>query len=213
MSISQGLEDLSSKLAAAESASKTASDDAKQARAQQQQSAVDIVKFLVETPPVDSVTGVAHTEYVLRRLMLDEGVLKGTVSKILTVVQGINNGHIALSDVKSLNGSYTAVKQALKHIATSTAPATAPAPAPEPVEPTPEEAMKIILKSIRNAGNKSEEAVYQAASDWISRITEEISKVTRAVAEGEETEYDADTSTVTIESVMDEAAAMYANAD
>ena len=71
--------------------------------------------------------------------------------------------------------------------------------------------MKIILKSIRNAGNKSEEAVYQAASDWISRITEEISKVTRAVAEGEETEYDADT--VTIESVMDEAAAMYANAD
>ena len=65
--------------------------------------------------------------------------------------------------------------------------------------------MKIIIKSIRNAGDKSEEAVYQAASDWISRITEEISKVTRAVAEGEETEYD----TVTIESVMDEAARMY----
>ena len=210
MSISQGLEDLSSKLAAAESVSKTASDDAKQARAQQQQSAVDIVKFLVETPPVDSVTGVAHGDYVLRRLMIDEGVLKGTVSKILTVVNGINDGHIALSDVKSLNGSYTAVKQALKHIATSTVPATATSPVPAtPAEPTPEEAMKIILKSIRNAGNRSEEAVYQAASDWISRITEEISKVTRAVAEGEETEYD----TVTIESVMDEAAAMYANAD
>lgn len=206
MSISQGLEDLSSKLAAAESASKTASDDAKQARAQQQQSAVDIVKFLVETPPVDSVTGVAHGDYVLRRLMLDEGVLKGTVSKILTVVAGIKGGHIALSDVKSLNGSYTAVKQALKH---STAPATAPAPAPEPAEPTPEEAMKIIIKSIRNAGDKSEEAVYRAASDWISRITEEISKVTRAVAEGEETEYDADPGTVTIESVMDETARMY----
>ena len=214
MSISQGLEDLSSKLAAAESASKTASDDAKQARAQQQQSAVDIVKFLVETPPIDSVTGVAHGDYVLRRLMLDEGVLKGTVSKILTVVNGINSGHIALSDVKSLNGSYTAVKQALKHIAaTATSPATSPAPAPVPAEPTPEEAMKIIIKSIRNAGDKSEEAVYQAASDWISRITEEISKVTRAVAEGEETEYDADPGTVTIESVMDEAAAMYANAD
>ena len=215
MSISQGLEDLSGKLAAAESASKTASDDAKQARAQQQQSAVDIVKFLVETPPIDSVTGVAHGDYVLRRLMLDEGVLKGTVSKILTVVNGINSGHIALSDVKSLNGSYTAVKQALKHIATSTAPATSPAPATPatPAEPTPEEAMKIIIKSIRNAGDKSEEAVYQAASDWISRITEEISKVTRAVAEGEETEYDADPSTVTIESVMFEAAAMYANAD
>lgn len=210
MSISQGLEDLSSKLAAAESASKTASDDAKQARAQQQQSAVDIVKFLVETPPVDSVTGVAHGDYVLRRLMLDEGVLKGTVSKILTVVAGISSGHIALSDVKSLNGSYTAVKQALKHIATpATATSPAPVPAPVPAEPTPEEAMKIIIKSIRNAGDKSEEAVYQAASDWISRITEEISKVTRAVAEGEETEYD----TVSIESVMDEAAAMYANAD
>ena len=209
MSISQGLEDLSSKLAAAESASKTASDDAKQARAQQQQSAVDIVKFLVETPPIDSVTGVAHGDYVLRRLMLDEGVLKGTVSKILTVVNGINSGHIALSDVKSLNGSYTAVKQALKH-STAPAPATspAPAPAPAPAEPTPEEAMKIIIKSIRNAGNKSEEAVYQAASDWISRITEEISKVTRAVAEGEETEYDAQ-DTVSIESVMDEAARMY----
>ena len=206
MSISQGLEDLSSKLAAAESASKTASDDAKQARAQQQQSAVDIVKFLVETPPVDSVTGVAHGDYVLRRLMLDEGVLKGTVSKILTVVVGISEGHIALSDVKSLNGSYTAVKQALKHIAApATSPATSPAPPPAPVEPTPEEAMKIIIKSIRNAGDKSEEAVYQAASDWISRITEEISKVTRAVAEGEETEYD----TVSIESVMDEAARMY----
>ena len=202
MSISQGLEDLSSKLAAAESASKTASDDAKQARAQQQQSAVDIVKFLVETPPIDSVTGVAHGEYVLRRLMLDEGVPKGTVSKILTVVSGINSGHIALSDVKSLNGSYTAVKQALKHIAT-TSTATATSPAPVPAEPTPEEAMKIIIKSIRNAGNKSEEAVYQAASEWISRITEEISKVTYAVARGEETEYD----TVTIEEVM------YANAD
>lgn len=211
MSISQGLEDLSGKLAAAESASKAASADAKQARAQQQQSAVDIVKFLVETPPVDSVTGVAHGDYVLRRLMLDEGVLKGTVSKILTVVAGISSGHIALSDVKSLNGSYTAVKQALKP---STVPATAPATSPEPAappEPTPEEAMKIIIKSIRNAGDKSEEAVYQAASDWISRITEEISKVTRAVAEGEETEYD--TVTVSIESVMDEAAAMYANAD
>ncbi len=211
MSISQGLEDLSSKLAAAESVSKTASDDAKQARAQQQQSAVDIVKFLVETPPIDSVTGVAHGNHVLRRLMLDQGVLKGTVSKILTVVVGISEGHIALSDVKSLNGSYTAVKQALKHIATSTAPATSPAPAPVPAEPTPEEAMKIIIKSIRNAGDKSEEAVYQAASDWISRITEEISKVTRAVAEGEETEYDTDT--VTIEEVMDKAAAMYAAAD
>ena len=69
--------------------------------------------------------------------------------------------------------------------------------------------MKIIIKSIRNAGDKSEEAVYQAASDWISRITEEISKVTRAVAEGEETEYDADPGAVTIESVMDEAARMY----
>ena len=206
MSISQGLEDLSSKLAAAESVSKTASDDAKQARAQQQQSAVDIVKFLVETPPIDSVTGVAHGDYVLRRLMLDEGVLKGTVSKILTVVNGINSGHIALSDVKSLNGSYTAVKQALKP---SPAPATSPATPPTPAEPTPEEAMKIIIKSIRNAGDKSEEAVYQAASDWISRITEEISKVTRAVAEGEETEYD----TVTIESVTYEEAAMYANAD
>lgn len=211
MSISQGLEDLSSKLAAAESVSKTASDDAKQARAQQQQSAVDIVKFLVETPPIDSVTGVAHGDYVLRRLMIDEGVLKGTVSKILTVVNGINSGHIALSDVKSLNGSYTAVKQALKPPAPATATSPAPAPAPAPAEPTPEEAMKIIIKSIRNAGNRSEEAVYQAASDWISRITEEISKVTRAVAEGEETEYD--TVTVTIESVMDEAAAMYANAD
>ena len=214
MSISQGLEDLSIKLAAAESASKTASDDARQARAQQQQSAVDIVKFLVETPPIDSVTGAAHGDYVLRRLMLDEGVLKGTVSKILTVVNGINSGHIALSDVKSLNGSYTAVKQALKHIAApAPAPATSPAPAPAPAEPTPEEAMKIIIKSIRNAGDKSEEAVYQAASDWISRITEEISKVTRAVAEGEETEYDADPGTVTIEEVMFEAAAMYANAD
>ena len=212
MSISQGLEDLSSKLAAAESASKTASDDAKQARAQQQQSAVDIVKFLVETPPVDSVTGVAHGDYVLRRLMLDEGVLKGTVSKILTVVNGIKGGYIALSDVKSLNGSYTAVKQALKPStapATSPAPAPAPAPASAPAEPTPEEAMKIIIKSIRNAGDKSEEAVFQAASEWIRRITEEISEVTRAVSLGEETEYDAEPGTVTIESVMDEAARMY----
>ncbi len=212
MSISQGLEDLSSKLAAAESVSKTASDDARQARAQQQQSAVDIVKFLVETPPIDSVTGVAHGDYVLRRLMLDQGVLKGTVSKILTVVAGIKGGHIALSDVKSLNGSYTAVKQALKHIAApATATATSPAPAPAPAEPTPEEAMKIIIKSIRNAGNRSEEAVFQAASEWIRRITEEISEVTRAVSLGEETEYDTDT--VTIEEVMFEAAAMYANAD
>jgi len=168
--------EIAATLAAAEQQAKAASADATQARAARQQAAVGAIR---------SAFAQVIDGSIVRKTLLDAGVLKGTVSKIVTVIDALHEGIIALDDVKSLNGAYSSVR-AVRAVAAGTHPAAAPIPAPVPVAPptTPDEALDIILNSIRTAG--SDDAIFKAAGDWISKITDAISAITKAVGSEEE---------------------------
>lgn len=169
--------EIAATLAAAERQAKAASADAIQARAARQQAALGAIRSAF-AQTLDGAT--------IRKTLLGAGVLKGTVSKIVTVIDALREGIITLDDVKSLNGAYNSVRAA-RAVAAGTHPAAAPIPVPAPAAPvvatTPEAALDIILDAIKNAGN--EDAVFKAAGDWIDRITNAISAVTKAVSEEE----------------------------
>lgn len=179
------LYELALDLASVEAEVKAQSADIKQTRAKQQQSALSVVEYLWHTPPIDHTTGSRVDDNVVRQDMLAAGVLKGTVSKIMTVVKGLRNGAIGSSHLTSLSGAYGAVKDAEKKILAEALEDLESPPAPPPARTTtPDEAMNIILKSIREAGD--EDAVYKAAGEWITKITQEITKVTESVHQDNE---------------------------
>lgn len=177
-------EALATQLATAEQTAKARSADASQARAERQSVAVNTIRAAV----AEKVEGA-----VIRTTLLGAGVLKGTVSKIVTVIDAINSGVLQVGDIKSLNGAYSLVKEAQRAAAqvkagitqTSTGTAnSAQAPAQNVGAQTPDEALKIILDAIKNAG--SEDAVLKAASEWITKITEGITKITTTVGNSSE---------------------------
>lgn len=168
-------------LAEAEAVSRYKSADATQARAAKSAAAVNLITT-------------AHLQVVdpdeLRETLLDAGILKGTVSKIVTVIYGLGTSLITLDDVKSLNGAYNAVKaaeaaaKAMLSAFSSPGGETLEAVPSSFITVTPDDALNIILHSIQKAGDA--DAVYRAAGDWIDKITNAISAVTRKVGGDDE---------------------------
>jgi hypothetical protein len=169
-------EALATQLATAEQTAKARSADASQARADRQNLAVGAIKAAI----AEKVDGA-----VVRSTLLGAGVLKGTVSKIVTVIDAINSGVLQVGDIKSLNGAYSLVKEAqraaaeVKAGANTTVPQAATGPVQKIGAQTPDEALKLILDAIKNAG--SEDAVLKAASEWITKVTDGITKITSKV--------------------------------
>ncbi len=135
----------------------------------------------------------AHSEKIepgaARKQLVEAGVLKGTASKIATILTALANKTIKPSDVKSLNGAYNTVKAAEEAgraaaLAARGVLAATPAPAPVVVATTPDAALKVILDSIRGAGDP--DAIFKSAGEWITKITNEISELARTVGAGGE---------------------------
>ena len=171
---------LATELASIEAEVKLTSANLSQIRSNRQRSAVGVIQ---EAASLTSTSDpMPYSE--VRSTLLSHGILKGTVSKILTVVQAMNDGVISPSDVKSLNSGYAAVKLALaahpspEPSSTTTASSAAPGHVcPPPAPPTPDEALEVILHTIKTSGD-----VFKAAGEWIEKVTNAISDVTRASA-------------------------------
>ena len=171
-------EQLSEQLAIADAKARSMAADAGQARAERSTVAVSAIKAAYREK--------VSTKEVRARL-LAAGVLKGTVSKIVTVVGALNDRTIDISDVKSLNGAYSLVKTATAapKITTTSGPITPePEPAATPVKPvTPEQALKIIIASIK--AEKDPDKAFKLGGEWITRITNEITDALKSVEEEE----------------------------
>jgi hypothetical protein len=169
----QAFEELASKLAVAEEKAKAASGDATQARADKSTAAVEAIKSAVR----GKIEGA-----IVRSTLLGAGVPKGTVSKIVTVIDAISQGNMEAKDVKSLNGAYSLVNaaaKAAKAAADGTGGTTASGPAAPVTATTPDQAAEIIYAAIRNAGTDA--AILSAASEWITRLTDGITAITSTV--------------------------------
>jgi len=165
---------LVNQLSKADAASKSLSADSSAARAEKNAVAVVTIKAAyAERLDVESV----------RKALLDGGVLKGTVSKITTILSALRGRLIKPSDVKSLNGAYTIVKEIEKiEKANTVAPGGFNADgepfavAPEPVvATTPDEAFEVILNAIRSVTDADE--AFTLAGEWITRFTNGVSEV------------------------------------
>jgi len=158
--------DLAANLATAEAEAKTASADAGVARLKRSTVAVEAIKAAF----AEKIAGED-----IRKTLLDQGVLKGTVSKIVTIVNALNDGVLVTSDVKSLNGAYTTViahAAALRGASTATG-GTIPTPTVVKGATTPEEAWALILDSIR--AERDPDKQYKLGGEWITKATNEIS--------------------------------------
>ncbi len=165
--------DLVSELAAADMKARAISGDAAQARAERQVAAVSSIRaaWFEKIDPND-----------VRTALLDGGVLKGTVSKIVTVVTALNDKVISIGDVKSLNGAYTSVKM-LHKIAAGYASTAAPGTpystaAPAIVATTPDEAIKVLVESIKSVTDPDE--AFKLGGEWITRVTNGITDALKA---------------------------------
>ena len=167
-------------LAAAEHKAKSASGDASAARAERSTVAVDTIKAAVKGK-IEGAT--------VRSTLLGAGVLKGTVSKIVTILDAIASEQLTLADVKSLNGAYSLINAARKagdaaKAGGVTGGATGPGASAPAVATTPEQAAEIIYATIRNAG--SDDAILSAAAEWITNITDGITAITSAIGSSAE---------------------------
>lgn len=161
-------EQLTRDLAAADAAARSTSADASAARANRSDVAVSAIRaaFREGINPED-----------VRTDLLDAGVLKGTVSKIVTVLNALNDKILGVGDVKSLNGAYSTVKAVHKvsagtsFAATGVPFATTPS-GPPVVATTPEEAMKVIVNAVKSVVDPDE--AFKLAGEWITRITNQI---------------------------------------
>jgi len=170
--------DTATELGTAEAAAKAATADAGAAKAHRSTVAVQTIRSAV-------------TEKVLiadvRSTLLGAGVLKGTVSKIATILDGIDRGVIVLADVKSLNGAYNSVKAVAAAAAGATAgvgPAVVGVPAPAPKATklhTPEDAIKLIVDLLK--AEKDPDKQMELAGKYITDFT---NAITAAVKEADE---------------------------
>lgn len=167
-------ENVASQLAEADIKARMASGDANQARADRSGKAVDTIKIAFKE---------AVDPDVVRITLIDKGVLKGTVSKIVTILRALNDTTIAESELTSLSSGYALVKE-------RQAPPVPPILPPEPVtitvtkEATPDEALKIIIDHIR--AEKDPDKALALASVWLTKVTNGITEATaKATAEEE----------------------------
>lgn len=117
--------------------------------------------------------------------LLSSGIAKGTVSKMVTVLRALQAGKITTANVNSLNGAYNLVKdiEKIEKGHSTPAPGVIPIGGTEPVTITPDDALSIILQSIKSAGDG--DAVFKAAGAWITRFTTDVSALTKSVEEAE----------------------------
>ena len=180
-------------LAAAETDARATSSDASEARGRRITVAVATIRAVIREK-------INNEE--LRNDLLDAGILKGTVSKIITIVTAVREGIIAIGDVNSLNGAYVAVKairkahaDALAGLSTSpsglagfsTSPsglATSAMPAPAVKATSPDEALKIIIDSITS--EKDADKAFTLGGVWITKITTAIGDALKAIEESDE---------------------------
>ena len=172
---------LSAALAAADARARSSAADAGAARAERSTVAVQAIKAAFRE--------VLNGENV-RDDLLKAGVLKGTVSKIVTVLNALKEGVITATDVKSLNGAYNLVKS-VRLAGTAAGPSAAPgvpfsAPTPAVVATTPDEAMSIIVNAIKSISDPDE--AFKMGGEWITRVTNEISAALKSREDDEEGE-------------------------
>lgn len=165
-------------LSTADALARSTSSDASQARASRSGLAVGVI---------GAAFSAAIPSRTVRESLLDGGVLKGTVSKIISILDALDRELITMGEVKSLNGAYTLQKERRTRPAAVITPSEPEKTPALPVKPTtPDEAVAIILDAIKSAGKP--DAVFKAAGEWITRITNDISALTRAVEDDEEGE-------------------------
>lgn len=172
---------LAVELSAADAEARRTSADAGQARAKRSEVAVNTIKAAFREK-------LGHTG--VRNDLLGAGVLKGTVSKIVTVLAALDAGTITPSDVKSLNAAYNLVKSVA-----AAAAGTAPAPASGASTPgtpasagltatTPEEALKIILHEITSQTDPDK--AFEIGGKWITKVTNAITEILKKIDDDDE---------------------------
>lgn len=169
-------------LVEAESKSKAASSDAGVARGEKSNVAISTIKSaLIEATNVE----------FFRDTLLTAGVLKGTVSKMATILNAVRDGIINFSDLKSLNGSYVLIKATIAEKEAAVVALMGPAsflPGLAPVAPvvTPEDALALIVKVITD--EKDPDKAYALGSEWLTKITNALTTAISAIGDGEEGE-------------------------
>jgi hypothetical protein len=185
--------DLTLDLAAADAKARITSADAGQARAERSSIAVHTIA---------AAFAEAIAPEVVRRELLDVGVLKGTVSKIVTVLSALNAGTIVSSDIKSLNGAYNLVKSASKaalaasRLAMAAASATSATPWPAPAAPAappepkyatkPSEALEVIVEFVK--AERDPDKAFKLGGEWITKVTNAITDALKSIGDGDDEE-------------------------
>ena len=164
-------------LATADFDAKARSGDYKQASENRSTLAVDTIKAAYKEK-IDA--GVVH------RALIDAGIAKGTVSKIVSILTELRDKNLSVTSVKSLNGAYKDVQKirALREVAAANARAVAtggPVIEVEAAKATPDDAVKIILDAIRTAKDP-----FKASGLWITRLTKEITDLVATLGDDEE---------------------------
>jgi len=177
----ESFNDLAISLSAADAKARATSADAGQARAERSTVAVSTIKaaFREKLSPG-----------VVRGNLLAAGVLKGTVSKIVTVLAALSAGTITPSDVKSLNGAYNLVKSVAAAAAgspsagVSSTGSTATVTAPGLGIASPEEALKIILHEITSQTDP--DMAFKIGGEWITKVTNAITEILKKIDDDDE---------------------------
>lgn len=173
---------LTIELAEADAAAKGASSDASQARSHKSEVAVTTIKAAF-SEKIDSKT--------VRETLLAAGVLKGTVSKIVTVLNGLEDAVLGLDDVKSLNGSYALTRAARAATAAAAAGITASATAfagatPAVKATTPKEAIAILVDAVKSV--KDPDEALKLAGEFITKVTNGLTAAVKSATASEEEE-------------------------
>lgn len=176
MSAEPTFDEFATELAAADLRSKAANADATQARAEKSGYAVNAIIAAYKESLSDET---------IRDTLLAKGVLKGTVSKIITITAAIRAGDITTADLKSLNGAYTTVKAV--HASKAAIAASKPAkgtvafadPIPVPTSPisTPDDAIKLLIDTVKSVTDADER--FKLAGEFISKITRQLGEASK----------------------------------
>lgn len=171
---------IAAELAKADEEAKVADDSAAQAKARAKKAAVDVIKAAYKEKA---------NHYVIRKALLDAHVLKGTVSKIITVLGSLDRGEMVPSDVKSLNQAYTTVTTLAKMSAASRAASlghgATPAATPVP-KITGKDGLKAIIAEIK--AERDPDKKFELIGEWITRCTTELTALAKGVREDGEDE-------------------------
>jgi hypothetical protein len=170
---------LTGELAKAEAEAAIASADNKEATARKSTAAVSTLKAAFREKLDNNDVRVA---------LLDAGILKGTVSKIVTVLDALKVGFIVPGDIKSLNGAYSAVKAAEKAAAAASAAigVTPYAKATAAAAVSPKDALKIIVDAVKSITDPDEQ--FKAVGDWIAQFTRAMTDIVAASSAASEDE-------------------------